>query len=76
MSEIVFDVEKYSDLDITITLRSSETDITNLKLLLDAIVASQLNKFGSKIVLIEAEQKLYQNSEKLLRTIRQNYYID
>ena len=68
-------VLSFSDLEITITFHSSQTDIRALRILLKVIVTS-LTKSLPKIVLIEEEAKGKSLPGKVLTTLISKFYLD
>lgn len=58
------------DLDLTISARSSETDISNLTKLLKAILASSTSLSKEDIVLVETKQEIVVSYGKKLVSVR------
>lgn len=64
-----------SDVEITLTVRSGKTDLSSLKKLIQAFSASVTSLVDTKIVLTENDVHVNNTSDKILITLRREFYI-
>jgi hypothetical protein len=65
-----------SDVEITIFIRSSGTDLGVLKKLMNAFVASSTSLLDTKVVTIALEERISSTPGKVLRNLMTKLYVE
>lgn len=76
MSKEIRSGDHLSDVEISIFIRSSGTDLSDLRKLMNAITASSTSLLDTRVVTIELEEKILTTSGKCIRSLRSKLYVD